>query len=211
VPTPPAAGSRQRTRIARLDRLLPTLDPLGLPRAQAEYARGLVLLAAGDPTRAATAALAAGEVFDRIHARVHAGMARVLAARALVRAGDRDSAITLLAQARAEFAEYGARRSHDEAVQELRRLGVRVGRGGRRARGNNGLDVLSERERAIAELVADGRTNKEIGAQLLISTRTVERHLSHIFGKLGITSRAQLGATIERASGRDVAPRTPPG
>lgn len=47
-------------------------------------------------------------------------------------------------------------------------------------------------------MVADGRTNKEIGDALLISTRTVERHLSHVFDKLSVSSRAQLGAEVQR-------------
>jgi DNA-binding CsgD family transcriptional regulator len=89
-------------------------------------------------------------------------------------------------------------------VRELRRLGVRIGRGGRRRgprddTGDAGIGSLSDREREIADLVAEGRTNKEIGDVLFISTRTVERHLSHVFDKLGVDSRSQLGALIERS------------
>ncbi|MFG2022376.1 AAA family ATPase [Streptomyces sp. NPDC048825] len=185
--------------IDRLDGSVSALEPLGLPRCQTEYARGHVLLASGDPEAAVRAAMAAAESADRIRARVEAGRARLLAGRALGAAGDRDGAIALLEQARTEFEEYDARRYHDQTVQELRRLGRRIGRGGRRAAGDEGFEALSEREREIAELVAEGRTNKEIGDALLISTRTVERHLSHIFGKLGVSSRAGLGSVVERA------------
>lgn len=55
------------------------------------------------------------------------------------------------------------------------------------------------RELEIAQLMASGRTNKEIGEALLISTRTVERHLSHIFAKLGVDSCTQLTAEFERS------------
>ena len=51
-------------------------------------------------------------------------------------------------------------------------------------------------EREIATLVTAGRTNKEIGVQLFLSTRTVERHLSHVFRKLGVSCRAQIGAQL---------------
>lgn len=185
--------------IARLDAALPALEPLGLPRCQTEYARGHVLLALGDPTGAARAALVAAEAADRIRARVAASCARLLAGQALGLGGKRDRATKLLEQARAEFETYGARRYHDQAVHELRRLGKRIGRGGRRGVGDEGLEALSERERAIAELVAQGRTNKEIGSELLISARTVERHMFHIFTKLGVGSRAELSAAVERA------------
>lgn len=54
------------------------------------------------------------------------------------------------------------------------------------------LESYSRREREIVMLVAEGRTNREIAAQLNISEQTVKTHLSRIFGKAGVTSRAQL-------------------
>jgi DNA-binding CsgD family transcriptional regulator len=188
-----------REWIDRLDATVPSLEPLALPRCQTEYARGTVLLASGDPVSAAQAALAAAEAAERIRARLEAGRARILAGRALGAGGDRERAIATLEQARAELAECGAHRYHDQAVRELRRQGKRIGRGGRRAVGDAGIDKLSERELEIAKLVAKGHTNKQIGDAMLISTRTVERHLSHIFDKLGVDSRTELSSTIERA------------
>jgi DNA-binding NarL/FixJ family response regulator len=84
-------------------------------------------------------------------------------------------------------------------VLVLRRGGVRVGRGGPRAPGTDGLDALSPREREVAQLVAEGLTNREIGARLYLSEKTIETHLTRVFAKLGLRSRAQVAATVSRA------------
>jgi DNA-binding NarL/FixJ family response regulator len=55
---------------------------------------------------------------------------------------------------------------------------------------------LTPRERQVARLVAAGRSNKEIAAELVISQRTAENHVEHILAKLGFTSRAQLAAWV---------------
>jgi DNA-binding CsgD family transcriptional regulator len=59
---------------------------------------------------------------------------------------------------------------------------------------------LSEREAEVALLVAEGRTHKEIGAQLFISPKTVEHHVAKIRQKLGAGSRAELLAIIRDAA-----------
>ena len=58
-------------------------------------------------------------------------------------------------------------------------------------------DDLTTRERETAMLAADGLSNAMIAVRLGISTRTVENHLQHAYSKLGVTSRSQLGATLE--------------
>jgi DNA-binding NarL/FixJ family response regulator len=60
------------------------------------------------------------------------------------------------------------------------------------------VDSLSAREREVADLVALGHTNKEIAAELYLSEKTIESHLSRIFGKLGASKRAQVAAAMER-------------
>jgi DNA-binding CsgD family transcriptional regulator len=57
---------------------------------------------------------------------------------------------------------------------------------------------LSDRERQIAELVSVGRTNREIAAQLHLSEKTVANHLTRVFTKLSISSRAALAAAVSR-------------
>ena len=56
--------------------------------------------------------------------------------------------------------------------------------------------LLTSRERDIARLVADGATNPEIASLLFLSRKTVERHISNIFAKLGLRNRAALAALV---------------
>jgi DNA-binding NarL/FixJ family response regulator len=55
---------------------------------------------------------------------------------------------------------------------------------------------LAAREADVARLIADGLTNKQIGARLFISERTVETHVRNVLHKLGFTTRAQIAAWI---------------
>ena len=52
--------------------------------------------------------------------------------------------------------------------------------------------MLGKREAEVAQLVAEGLSNKQIGARLLISRHTVDSHVRHILNKLGFNSRAQI-------------------
>jgi DNA-binding NarL/FixJ family response regulator len=84
----------------------------------------------------------------------------------------------------------------DEAARELRRLGRRVAR---KARGPEAGDMgLTARELEVARLVTAGKTNREIAAELFLSEKTVETHLSHAFAKLGVSSRAALAGVLAR-------------
>ena len=58
------------------------------------------------------------------------------------------------------------------------------------------LDALTKAERQVAERVADGKTSREIAGELFLSPRTVDAHLSHIYRKLDISSRAKLAAMV---------------
>jgi ATP/maltotriose-dependent transcriptional regulator MalT len=149
-------------------------------------ARAAVLLARARPQAAAAAAVAACEA---------AAGTPLISARALLAegqaraaAGDRDGAVQALVAAESALDGFGALRRRDEAARELRRLGHRVLRPARAADGG----PLTAREREIADLVAAGRTNREVAEQLVLSTRTIEAHLRNIYGKLGVRSRVEL-------------------
>jgi DNA-binding NarL/FixJ family response regulator len=81
----------------------------------------------------------------------------------------------------------GAARWSDRARQELRATGESLG-----PRHPDARDHLTAQELHIAQLAAQGLSNREIGERLFLSHRTIGSHLYRIFPKLGITSRAQL-------------------
>jgi DNA-binding NarL/FixJ family response regulator len=101
-----------------------------------------------------------------------------------------------LGLARDAFSLMGAEAFAERAAGELRAAG-----GSQRHRATNALDELTSQETRIAELVAEGATNPEIAEHLFISRRTVEYHLSHVFAKVGVTSRTELARVLlERQS-----------
>jgi DNA-binding CsgD family transcriptional regulator len=160
--------------------------------AIAQRAHAAVLLAQGSAADAAELAVRGANAITGI-APVEAGRSRLLAGRAFGQAGDRPRAIRELEHAEQELAASGADHFVEEARAELRRLGRRRPR---RAVGPVGLQALSPREREISELVSAGKTNREIAHLCYLSEKTVERHLTHIFAKLGVTSRTAVAATM---------------
>lgn len=78
----------------------------------------------------------------------------------------------------------------------LRAMGVRVGVRRERQRPATGWASLTETELAVARLVAEGLTNREAAGRLFVSPHTVNTHLRHIFGKLGVSSRSALTAAV---------------
>jgi DNA-binding CsgD family transcriptional regulator len=65
-------------------------------------------------------------------------------------------------------------------------------------------DDLTGQERQIAELARDGLSNPEIGARLFLSPRTVEWHLPHVFGKLGVKSRRELANSLPSSNSETI-------
>jgi DNA-binding CsgD family transcriptional regulator len=101
-----------------------------------------------------------------------------------------------LREAAETFDALGLLRYAERARRELRASGETV-----RRRGPGGWSQLSPQELQIAQLAAEGLSNRQIGEQLYLSHRTVESHLYRLFPKLGVTSRAQLRDALENASG----------
>ena len=117
---------------------------------------------------------------------------------AFARHGRAERALPLLDQAVGIYERLGAARDLARAEAALREAGIRRGRRGTRSRPQFGWHALTPTEHSVADLVAEGLSNPQIGARLYISHRTVQTHLAHIFAKLDISARAQLAAEVTR-------------
>ena len=171
--------------------------------AMADRATAAVALASGDAASAAERALASADAADNAGLPVEAALSRALAGRTLAQTGRTEQAVTELERAAEAFNACGARRYRDAADYELRRLGVRVHRRSQPgAAGAGGIAALTEREREVAALLVDRRTNAEIAEILFLSPKTVETHLRNIFRKLGVNSRAEAARIVEAGTGR---------
>jgi DNA-binding CsgD family transcriptional regulator len=161
--------------------------------ANAARSRALVAAASGD-LDAAVAAIdraftehdLATILFDRARTLLVFGQIRR-------RRRERGAAKVAFESALAIFEELGARLWADRTRDELARVGLR------RSPGTG----LTENERRVAELTASGMTNREVAAALFLSPKTVEANLSRAYGKLGVASRAELGALLARPATGD--------
>jgi ATP/maltotriose-dependent transcriptional regulator MalT len=157
-----------------------------LPRAVADEARGALLLAEGDAQGALPLLRRAWVAWQEIEAPYPAARVRVLASAAYRKLGDDDAAEMEIDAARWIFRELGA-------AADLARAEGSARPGEPAAPGS-----LSPREVEVLRLVATGRTNRAIASELFISERTVERHVSNIFAKLELPSRAAATAYAYR-------------
>jgi DNA-binding NarL/FixJ family response regulator len=143
---------------------------------------GAVLLAEDNATLALSALRQALAAWSALDAPYEAARVRVLLARACGLLGDEDGAALELAAARKVFEELGA-------APELARLVGEPGLSAPAARGG-----LSTREVEVLRLIATGKTNRAIAEELYLSEKTVARHVSNIFAKLSLSSRAAATA-----------------
>ena len=151
-------------------------------RAIAAQANGAVLLAEGDARAAVGALRQAGTIWQELDAPYEAARTRLLVARACRTLGDEDSAAMELDAARWILERLGAAPALARAAELSRRPA------------SSATGRLTAREVQVLRLVAAGKTNRAIAAELSISDKTVARHLSNIFTKLGIPSRAAATA-----------------
>jgi ATP/maltotriose-dependent transcriptional regulator MalT len=190
-----AAGWAERARDAA------AILGLGRDLSWALTASALVALARGEPGEAAAHAREAARLGDESSSPIHAGRARIVLGEALAANDDRDAARGALEEAHRELGGCGAARYKDEAEGLLRQMGERVRRRGGPHRAGRGVEALTERERDVTKLVAERLTNREIAERLYLSEKTVERHMSRIFQKLGVESRVDVARKFERDSG----------
>jgi DNA-binding CsgD family transcriptional regulator/tetratricopeptide (TPR) repeat protein len=149
-----------------------------------------------DPVGAQPLLRAAIEALDAIPLPDTAARIRRVLAKSLRDSGDRDGATKELKKAHDVFAKTGAAGELSKVRDDLRDIGIRPP-----ARSTaSGTAGLTGRETEIARMVAQRKSNKEIGAALDISARTVSTHLSNIFTKLGVASRGEL-TDLARSNG----------
>jgi DNA-binding NarL/FixJ family response regulator len=151
-------------------------------RAMSAQARGALALAEGNPEAALVSLREASQAWQELEAPYEAARVRVLLALGCRAAGDEDTAAWELEAARGVFHQLGAVR--DVALVDS----LAASPGAAAAHG------LSARELQVLRLVARGATNKSIAAELVLSERTVDRHVSNIFAKLSVSSRAAATA-----------------
>jgi DNA-binding CsgD family transcriptional regulator len=112
------------------------------------------------------------------------------------RAKRRREARATITEALAVFERIGAGLWATRTRAELRRISGRAASPG----------SLTPAEERVAALVAEGKTNREVAAALFLSDRTVEGHLSRIFGKLGVRSRTELARVLTSPTGQGIEP-----
>ena len=177
-------AERYRDRLRRDSRQL--AHPLGL--AWADACDALVAMLHRDYDAAAVRLREVADALEAIPWVLDAARVRRKLAWVLAQQGDRDGASAELRRVHDVFARLGAERELTITRDVIRELGLRPPA---RAR-TNGAAGLTGRELDIARLAAARKSNKEIGATLGISPRTVGTHLSNIFTKLNLASRAEL-------------------
>jgi ATP/maltotriose-dependent transcriptional regulator MalT len=142
----------------------------------------------------------AGQAWEAISQPYPLANALLRSAEVALNAGDRDGATSRLRRAFAQAQRLGARRLSDDITLLARRARISLdpdADGGTPAPGPGRLG-LTAREFEVLRLVAAGRSNREIAAELFISAKTASVHVSNILGKLGVTSRGEAAAAAHR-------------
>ncbi len=154
----------------------------GTMGATVAHARGAMALADGDARGALASLRESTELWHELGAPYESARVRVLVGLACRQLGDVDAGEMELDAARRVFQELGA-------APELARVEKLVDRAAPKTAGG-----LTPREVEVVRLVATGRTNRAIADELVISEKTVARHVSNVFTKLGVSSRSAVTA-----------------
>ena len=188
-----AAGGRADAAAALATRLEEDARALGTPWARASALRGraIVQLADGNAEEAVETAAAAGAAFSSIGAPFEEARALLLRGDAHRRAGERRAAAGAIEGALELFERLGAALWQERAERELRRASPRPTKDRR---------ALTAAEQRVAALVASGRTNKQVAAELFTTVATVEAHLTRIYRKLAIRSRTELTLLVSEGT-----------
>lgn len=160
-------------------------------RARLGYARGRLYGARGDIDAAHATFEESLALIEGLPLRYDRARIAFAHGQTLRRAGRRRDADAVLTTARDRFASLGAQAYVLRCDRELKAGGVH-GAGLSGGREERGVADLTPQETAVTELVTRGMSNREVGAELHVSTKTVQYHLTRIYAKLGIRSRAEL-------------------
>jgi DNA-binding CsgD family transcriptional regulator len=143
--------------------------------------------------------------------RYSAGVARAAALEdaglAWARRGDQANAAARLREAYDLYEQLESRPGMARVRSNLRAVGTRLRHWRCADRPAFGWDSLTDTERHIVELVAEGLSNREVASQVFLSAHTVAFHLRHVFWKLGLTSRVQLARLAAEQSAHDGHPQ----
>lgn len=178
--------------IARADRLTSALEETGRrldrpwARALAGRCRGLILAAERELDRATAALEEALTEHERLGVPLDHGRTQLTLGRVLRRRRQKRAAAQALTEALTTFEAIGAHAWAAKARHDLGRVGLR----------RSAPDALTETEQRVAELAAEGLRNREIAARAFLTPKSVEDVLSRVYRKLGIHSRAELGARM---------------
>ncbi len=192
--------SQAETALAELEA---TLAPAGPPSALVAAARlrGDLATAAGHQAAAAAAFETAWRRARGLRVPLALALLEISDGRRLRAVGEPQTAVARLRSARQRLIKLGAGPFLQACDRELAAAAAPAG-----PQTAPALLGLTPAEQAVARLVATGRSNRQTAAELYISVKTVEFHLGHIFAKLGIRSRQDLGACIGAPQSR---PRPP--
>jgi DNA-binding CsgD family transcriptional regulator len=176
--------------------------PLRSLRAVFERARARVLTASDEADEAAELALESARRFEALGMRLEAARSRLVAGQAFAAAGAKVAGDEL-ERAEAAFAACEAEPQRRRAAGALRALGRRPPQRAAAAaqNGDGVLAALTARQREIARLVAQGHTNREIAEILVVTEKTVEKHLARVFARVGVNSRVALTVLVAGEGG----------
>ena len=214
-------------RVDEADAFLVPLEQLAEQRrhrstlSRLAYVRGRIHAARGDLDAARTSFLGGLNQLDGLPMPYARARVKFAYGQSFRRAGKRREAATMLAEARDLFEVLGAGAYVERCSREMRASGVPSGAGRRSVLGAGAVTrpapgrsssvpgpsqaagpfaELTEQEKAVADLVAAGSSNKEAAAELYVSVKTVQYHLTRIYAKFNVTSRSGLAAVYSGAS-----------
>ncbi|MFT4393600.1 AAA family ATPase [Gordonia lacunae] len=162
--------------------------------ARMKYARGRHLGATGDIHGARRTFEEGIELLDGLGLRYDQARVNFAYGQTLRRAGKRRAADAVIGTARDLYLSLGATTYVERCERELKAGGLATSRGENHTAARDGAE-LTPQEEAVTALVARGLSNREVAAELYISPKTVQYHLTRIYAKLGVRSRAELAAT----------------